>query len=467
MPVLPGHPRGGALHPGPGPAAVRDARRARRLARSPTAGAPTEVRTRSTCAWPARAARPTARPTSTWPPTRPSSSPTTTGPPAARRAPTTALGWLPAGRRGVARLRLAAAGQRAHPGTRRCAALATRLGGLEDRARSRCSPRRPCSSGAPPARPARPTGPRGARCCCGRTRSPTTSTRTSARPPSRCSRRPAGGSSCPAEPLCCGLTWISTGQLATAKRVLQRTVGRAGPARPARRPRRRARAELHRRVPLRRARAVPRRPGRRSGCATTPSRWPSCCTEHTAGWQPPRAGPARRSPRCTATSTPSWAGTPTSDLLEQAGRRRRAPGLRLLRPGRQLRLRGRPRRGQPRPAPSGSCCPRLRDGRRRTPSSWPTASAAAPRSTSSTAAAARPCTSPSCSPPALPAEPGAGRRPPPRPAPGRSQAPHPRRGRGRVRPGRGRSDQVVAAVSQTSMRPREGPRTSSLSASSP
>jgi FAD/FMN-containing dehydrogenase/Fe-S oxidoreductase len=30
----------------------------------------------------------------------------------------------------------------------------------------------------------------------------------------------------PAEPLCCGLTWISTGQLATAKRILSRTVAR-------------------------------------------------------------------------------------------------------------------------------------------------------------------------------------------------------------------------------------------------
>jgi Fe-S oxidoreductase len=30
----------------------------------------------------------------------------------------------------------------------------------------------------------------------------------------------------PAEPLCCGLTWISTGQLATAKRVLRRTSAR-------------------------------------------------------------------------------------------------------------------------------------------------------------------------------------------------------------------------------------------------
>ncbi len=28
----------------------------------------------------------------------------------------------------------------------------------------------------------------------------------------------------PRQPLCCGLTWISTGQLATARRVLQRTV---------------------------------------------------------------------------------------------------------------------------------------------------------------------------------------------------------------------------------------------------
>ena len=28
----------------------------------------------------------------------------------------------------------------------------------------------------------------------------------------------------PAEPLCCGLTWISTGQLATGKRILRRTV---------------------------------------------------------------------------------------------------------------------------------------------------------------------------------------------------------------------------------------------------
>jgi Fe-S oxidoreductase len=33
----------------------------------------------------------------------------------------------------------------------------------------------------------------------------------------------------PTEPLCCGLTWISTGQLATARRVLRRTVDALAP----------------------------------------------------------------------------------------------------------------------------------------------------------------------------------------------------------------------------------------------
>ena len=33
----------------------------------------------------------------------------------------------------------------------------------------------------------------------------------------------------PSQPLCCGLTWISTGQLATARRVLQRTVDALAP----------------------------------------------------------------------------------------------------------------------------------------------------------------------------------------------------------------------------------------------
>lgn len=33
----------------------------------------------------------------------------------------------------------------------------------------------------------------------------------------------------PSQPLCCGLTWVSTGQLATARRVLQRTVSALAP----------------------------------------------------------------------------------------------------------------------------------------------------------------------------------------------------------------------------------------------
>jgi FAD/FMN-containing dehydrogenase len=50
-----------------------------RTRRSTTAGARPRCVTRSTCAWPARAARPTAPPTWTWPRTKPNSSRTTTG----------------------------------------------------------------------------------------------------------------------------------------------------------------------------------------------------------------------------------------------------------------------------------------------------------------------------------------------------------------------------------------------------
>ena len=34
----------------------------------------------------------------------------------------------------------------------------------------------------------------------------------------------------PAKPLCCGLTWISTGQLGIARRVLKRTIAALRPA---------------------------------------------------------------------------------------------------------------------------------------------------------------------------------------------------------------------------------------------
>ena len=78
VPELPGDPRGGALDPGPVPAALRDARRARRRHDQGRLALHGGAATRSTSACPARAAAATARCTSTWPPTRPSSSPTTT-----------------------------------------------------------------------------------------------------------------------------------------------------------------------------------------------------------------------------------------------------------------------------------------------------------------------------------------------------------------------------------------------------
>ena len=100
--------RGGALHARAGPAAVRDARRPRRLAGQGRLALARRCATRSTCAWPARAARPTARPTSTWRRTRPSSSPTTgTAASGGGRASDYALGWLPLAARAVSRLRLA------------------------------------------------------------------------------------------------------------------------------------------------------------------------------------------------------------------------------------------------------------------------------------------------------------------------------------------------------------------------
>ena len=161
----------------------------------------------------------------------------------------------------------------------------------------------------------------------------------------------------PERRLCCGLTWISTGQLQTAKRVLRRTVGSARRPRPRRRARRRARAELHRRVPQRRRRAVPRRPRRRAPPRARPSRSPNCCTTTRPGWEPPRARtPGRRAdplppPRDHGRSTPTRrssqrpAPTSTSSTRVAAG----SPATSASSADTTTsRLR----------APSGCCCPR-------------------------------------------------------------------------------------------------------------
>ncbi len=141
----------------------------------------------------------------------------------------------------------------ARPGLHRLAAW---LGGVEPRQFPPVRRARTCSAGTRGPRAAGTAG--AARCCCGRTPSPTTSTRTSARPRSRCWRRQAGGS-------------ISRGSRCAAGSPGSPPASSASPgAGPARRPsaalaghvragrlRRRPRAELHRRLPLRCAGAVP------------------------------------------------------------------------------------------------------------------------------------------------------------------------------------------------------------------
>ena len=195
-------------------------------------------------------------------------------------------------------------------------------------------------------------------------------------------------------PVCCGLTWISTGQLDIAKKTLANDS------------------------------AAARRTSHQGGFVVGLE--PSCLAvfrsdaaellgddldaqrlraqsvtlaellpDHTPGWTPPRLGGVHGSRRCTATSTPSWAGMPTAAPDEAGATIERLDsgccGLAgnfgfeagHLEVSKALRRTGAllPRSERPRPTTSSS----------------PTASAAAPRSTSSTAAAKRRSTSPSCS----------------------------------------------------------------------
>ena len=346
VPLLPGHRRGGALHPRPGPAAVRDARRPRRRARHRRLALHRGHATPSTSAWPARAARPTA-------PRRVDM--------ATYKAEFLAHHYRqPAAPTRRLRHRLAAAGGRAvdrlPAGARwstRCRTRppahgsATRLAGPARTARSRCSPRRPCSSGGSPAPPDRPARPPAARCCSGPTPSPTTSTPHVGHAAVEVLEDAGWEVDLPTEPVCCGLTWISTGQLGAAKQ-------RAAPH--ASQPWRRTcapAASSSAWSPAAPRCSAPTPPSCSpptttcTGSRTTPSPSPSCSPTHTDGLgAAPARGRPTRSPRCTATSTPSSAGTPTATCSTGAGRRRRAARLGLLRAGRQLRLHRRPRRGQ-------------------------------------------------------------------------------------------------------------------------
>ena len=183
--------RGGALHPRPGAAALRDARRhPARRGRSPTAGGRPTSATRSTCAWRARAARPTAPSTSTWPRTRPSSCSTTTSG-GCGRSRTTRWAGSRCGRRSPRRR---PARRQRRPRTRRV------LGRLAEQRSPASTEHRTAPLFAPQTFQALVRGPRArrgrapaARWCCGPTPSPTTSTPPSRRRRWRCSRTPAGG----------------------------------------------------------------------------------------------------------------------------------------------------------------------------------------------------------------------------------------------------------------------------------
>ena len=175
--------------------------------------------TRSTCACPARAAFRTVRSTSTWRLTRPSS-PTTTTPAgrgpgrcrtgrwagcrscreSRRRHREWSTGW-PVRRWRNARRNRAPAG---HPRVRRPDVH------LVVRARPPRKPRAPRRGSA-----------------VARTASPITLRRRSAAPPS--GWKPPATVTLPDGPVCCGLTWISTGQLRAAKRRISRSLAVLAP----------------------------------------------------------------------------------------------------------------------------------------------------------------------------------------------------------------------------------------------
>ena len=145
----------------------------------------------------------------------------------------------------------------------------------------------------------------------------------------------------PAERVCCGLTWISTGQLGTAKKVLRRTVGllaehvRGGGLVLGLEPSCTAvfRSDAADLLPedLDVARL-------RKQTVTLAE----LLREHTPGWTPPRLDglTALAQVHCHQHAVLGWDAD--HDLLTDAGADAAAARVRVLRPGRQLRLRGRP-----------------------------------------------------------------------------------------------------------------------------
>ena len=203
----------------------------------------------------------------------------------------------------------------------------------------------------------------------------------------------------PAPDTCCGLTWISTGQLDGARRQLRRTLDDARPGAGAGRADRRPGAVVHRRAALGRGRAA-------AGRAPGGRRWPP--SMRTAG----RAAAARTSwtpPPLTGVTGGRPAALPPA-RGDGLGRRRGAAGRRRAPTSpRSAAAAGWPATSASNAAtttcrsrwPRPPCCPR--SAPRPTPSCWPTGSPAGPSSSSW---------------PAVQPAPGAAAGPGPRPADG-------------------------------------------------
>ena len=199
----------------------------------------------------------------------------------------------------------------------------------------------------------------------------------------------------PERPTCCAITWISTGQLGAARKILTATVAELSPAVAAGIPvvglepscTAVLRSDAIDLLGTPEARAL-------AGAVKTLSELLAA----TRGWAPP--APGRDGGRGPAALPPRGGdGLGRRRGPAGAGRRRADPARQLLRPGGQLRdgaraLRGVQGRGATRP-----CCPR--SAQRPARPSWPTASPAGP--SSPTWPPGRACTWPSSWPAACPA----------------------------------------------------------------
>ncbi len=224
----------------------------------------------------------------------------------------------------------------------------------------------------------------------------------------------------PSGPLCCGLTWISTGQLATATRVLQRTV-----------------QQLAEHV-----RAGGYVVGLEPSCTAVfrsdaPELFPDdqdvlrlrdhtvtlaeLLTEHTPGWEPPPLTDREvlAQVHCHQHAVLGWDAD--AGLLESAGAK--AEHLDSGCCGLAGNFGFQPGHAEVSESLAGQVLlPRLREPAR-TRWCWPTGSAAGPRSTSWAAAAGKPCTCPSYWPPRVTCpRSGRRRRPSGQAAPSRAAA---------------------------------------------